>query len=288
MGQQGFTDEELEMLSEEERQAVLEGEAASEETQNSQENESEETSKDAEQSEGKSEGEAAAEADPETEEKIEEKPGGGKDESGKTPEIGNAQRPFVPVYQAESIEGIDEQLKALSKQLNEGEIDLEEFISQRDALREKQIEANLTQKFNQQSAEQLWNYERKLFFDQNPEYRDNKALNGALQFMFKELDTQENAGKSGLELLNEAKRLVDEQLGRSGGKPLTQPNQEPRQPAIEKTPPPKTLAHIPSAAGNETGRDEFSHLDGLDGVELERALSSLTPEQERRYLRGGV
>jgi hypothetical protein len=157
MGQQDFTDDELGMLSEEERKAVLDDEdTAQQELQGSEGSESPEPSGTPSESEAESAAEVAAESSDELPSGDEEKTDQPQEDGGKSVEE-NAQRPFVPVYQAESIEGIDEQLKELSKQLNEGDIDLEEFISQRDALRQKQIEANLTQKFNQQSAEQLWN-----------------------------------------------------------------------------------------------------------------------------------
>lgn len=47
---------------------------------------------------------------------------------------------------------------------------------------------------------------------------------------------------------------------------------------------PPTLGNMPAAESNSGG--EFSHLDNLTGVALERAVSKLSPEQQRRYLNG--
>jgi len=47
---------------------------------------------------------------------------------------------------------------------------------------------------------------------------------------------------------------------------------------------PPTLGNMPAAESNSGG--EFSHLDNLTGVALERAVSKLSPEQQSRYLNG--
>mgnify|MGYP000162127481 CR=1 FL=1 len=45
---------------------------------------------------------------------------------------------------------------------------------------------------------------------------------------------------------------------------------------------PPTIADVPSAASAHDG--EFGHLDGLEGVELEKAMQKMTAEQYERYL----
>jgi hypothetical protein len=283
MADHGFTEEELNALSEEERQAVTA------------------EYEDPTQIEGEDQGgeEPASTETPEGSAPTNDAPGDGQipadlaqpEAQGVTAEASAQQQPFMPVYKADSTDDVDTKIAELNEQLSNGDIDLEEFHKLRDPLIIAKATAQAMSEFNKQSQQQLWQYEQNLFFKQFPEYRDNAALSGALHHVFRSIDTEENAGKTGLEILNEAKRVVDEQLGRAGGTPATQPQGQPlqaqqRTPALDKTPPPKTLAHIPAAAANGTGRDEFTHLDNLAGVDLERALSKLTPEQEDRYLRG--
>ena len=48
---------------------------------------------------------------------------------------------------------------------------------------------------------------------------------------------------------------------------------------------PPTLGDVPAAAETGAGKDDkFTDLDRLSGMDLERALARLTPEEERQYL----
>jgi hypothetical protein len=40
---------------------------------------------------------------------------------------------------------------------------------------------------------------------------------------------------------------------------------------------------MPAAAAPEVGRGEFTHLDNLNGLDLERAVAALSPEQRERW-----
>jgi hypothetical protein len=110
--------------------------------------------------------------------------------------------------------------------------------------------------------------------------------------VFKQLDTEENAGKTGYELLLEAKELCQKRFrdmteGGSAPKLREDPTPKPKAPARESVQLPKTLADSIPADENPTNQDEFAHLDKMEGLEYEMALARLTPDQERRYL-GGV
>jgi hypothetical protein len=48
--------------------------------------------------------------------------------------------------------------------------------------------------------------------------------------------------------------------------------------------PPKTLASLPQAGIESEGQGEFSHLEQLSGLDLEKALARMTKEQQDRYL----
>lgn len=290
-----FTEEELAGLSEEERQAILEGE---EEEGNNVDNDKfddpgdEQTPVD---TPGEAEGAghpAATDATPEGDKEDE------KGEEAVSPAPRPAvtqpsQPPFVPTYQvdADQWDGIQTKLAELDQQLEEGDIDIVEYTRQRDPLIRQQTHIELAQQFNAQQAEQLWKHEQSMFFSQNREYRTDPVLNGALRSVFKQLDTEENAGKSGYELLLEAKQMVEARIGGATAKPQeeTKPDSppRPRTSARAGTQLPKTLADTIPADENQTNQDEFAHLDKLEGLDYERALAKLTPDQERRYL-GGV
>ncbi|NTV43687.1 MAG: hypothetical protein HGA63_10355 [Syntrophobacteraceae bacterium] len=196
--------------------------------------------------------------------------------------------PVLPVN-AELVE-IQEKLKAIDEAFNQGDLDQIEYQNQREPLLQQKFEISMAQRINEETAKQLWKYEQGLFFKDNPEYRENEFLNAALQRAFHKIDTAENAGKTGLELLNEAKKMVAEQIAAiTGQKAQGQHGQDPGdqakpKKALEGTNLPKTLGGLPASGANETSKDEFSFLDGLEGVELEMAVAKLTPEQERRYL----
>ena len=48
--------------------------------------------------------------------------------------------------------------------------------------------------------------------------------------------------------------------------------------------PPRTLANLPQAGVEAEGQGEFSHLENLSGLALEKALARMTPDQQERYL----
>ncbi|OPY05804.1 MAG: hypothetical protein A4E61_00168 [Syntrophorhabdus sp. PtaB.Bin184] len=230
--------------------------------------------------------------------------GGAGDDAGKAGEDAEKKPPAPPgpdktpfatmLPVSAKIEEIDAKLQDLDVQLDNGDIDIVAYSRNRDPLLQQKWEAQMSEKINQETARQIWRYEQGLFFRDNPEYRENEFLNAALQRAFQKVDTPENAHKTGLELLQEARAMVDEQIAAITGQ---KPKGEKTSDAGGKTPPsrqgkralddvdiPKTLAGLPTADQNDTGKDEFAYLDALEGMEYERAIARLTPDQERRYL----
>jgi hypothetical protein len=47
-----------------------------------------------------------------------------------------------------------------------------------------------------------------------------------------------------------------------------------------------SLAQLPEAGNEPEGEGEFSHLDRLSGMALEKALARMPLEQQERYLMG--
>ena len=276
-----YTDEELEMLSEEEREALTAEEDETPPPPADEEEireEAEPLADDKRVAEGSDQPGEEAEPPPPAEEP--------KQQAG-SPGV------FVPQLKSDvDVDAVKAEMAELKKQYEDGDLDLDQdaYEEQRDALRDQIKDHEHAIRYNQQMQEQLWQYEQDLFFKQFPEYRENVALRGALKEAFGVLDADEaNQGKSGLDLLSEARLMVEQMVRQSeqSPEPPSPPKREMRTPEMEKAPPPKTLAFTPPAAENETGRDEFAHLDRLQGPDLEEALAKMTPEQERRYLRMG-
>lgn len=170
---------------------------------------------------------------------------------------------FAPVYTGPSLAELDRRAAELDEQLENGDVDIIEYTKLRDPIVSARFEAGLVRKHH----ESQWRQEQDRFFSQHPEFRDDPALNGALQRAFRELDTPENAGKTGLELLTEAQRQIEESAAR----------------VLRERSDYSTYGR---SGGGTAGQSDFAYLDRLEGAALEAALSKLTTEEADRYLRG--
>lgn len=86
--------------------------------------------------------------------------------------------------------------------------------------------------------------------------------------------------------LHRAKRAVQSQLrALLGMESLPAPSESPATaPSVPRPVAPPTLGVVPTVDSNGPG--EFAHLDRLTGIEYEKALSRLNPDQRERYLIG--
>lgn len=182
-------------------------------------------------------------------------------ESAATPASPMPAFQFHPIYVGPSSQQLDEMAADLDRQLEGGDIDILGYTRLRDPIVSARFEAGLVQKHH----EGVWRSEQTQFFNDHPEFRDDPALNGALQRIFKSLDTAENGHKTGLELLNEARRQIEESAARVLRERRNDVQDDRSGPGI---------------------RIDFDHLDGLTGIALEDALSRLPAEEAERYLRG--
>lgn len=170
---------------------------------------------------------------------------------------------FTPTYAGPPVAQLDAIAKDLDRQLEEGDIDILEYTKLRDPIVQHRFEAMIVHR----AHESNWRHEQEQFFAANPEFQSDPALNGALQQAFKALDTQENSHKTGAELLDEARRQVEESAAR----------------VLRERGDYSTYGHSGRGTG---GHSDFAYLDRLEGAALETALSKLTTEEAERYLRG--
>ena len=170
---------------------------------------------------------------------------------------------FTPTYTGPPMAQLDAMAEDLDRQLEDGDIDILEYTKLRDPIVQHRFEATIVHR----AHESNWRQEQDQFFAANPEFQSDPALNGALQQVFKSLDTQENSHKTGSELLDEARRKIEE----SAARVLRERGDYP----------------TGGRSGRDTaGQSDFAYLDRLEGAALEAALSKLTAEEAERYLRG--
>ncbi|MDO8312872.1 MAG: hypothetical protein Q7T25_13130 [Sideroxyarcus sp.] len=205
---------------------------------------------------------------------------------------------FTHHYQAAPVEDYDTKVAELAaqkvelrRQMNEGDIDLDAYESQKDAivaqemiLREQKIKADISAEQNEQSSKARWLWDQERFFeaDANAIYKD-KYLLAAFDAAVRDLGGDEaNASKKGSWFLQEADKLVRARFNAPTQAAPAVKQTDGRKPDLSVVP--KTLAHLPAADIPQTGEvGEFDHLDRLNGLELEKAVSRLSEAERERY-----
>lgn len=212
--------------------------------------------------------------------------------------------PFMPRFEAIPVQDYDKQMadlierkKSLRTLYQEGEMTLDEYEDKRDAidgealaLREANLKATMAREQTEQIAKQRWEWEQERFFADpraaiyTPESLARKALNAAVIAL---AESPDNQSKPMSWFLEEADRQV-RSLGAQFAPPAA-PESKPAAAPSRKAKPavtvPPNLGDLPSAELPETSRDEWSHLDRLNGMELEQALAKMSLVDQERYLR---
>ena len=208
---------------------------------------------------------------------------------------------FVPAFTVPAVADFEGKMAALAarevalrEQLAAGDLDIAAYDAEKTAIIEGRADLRSEQRFasfaaeqNEQNQKARWQWEQSRFFEQDSStvYKD-PILFAALDASIKALAHQpENANKSSSWFLTQADSAVRKLFGGLGV-----PAQAPAAPA---KPPvsllqniPATLAAVPAAALPETGGgDEFAKLERLSGMDLERQLARMAPDEVTRYLR---
>jgi hypothetical protein len=208
---------------------------------------------------------------------------------------------FVPAFAVPAVADFEGKMAALAarevvlrEQLAAGDLDIAAYDAEKTAIIEGRADLRSEQRFasfaaeqNEQNQKARWQWEQSRFFEQDSStvYKD-PILFAALDASIKALAHQpENANKSSSWFLTQADSAVRKLFGGLGA-----PAQAPA--ALAKPPPsllqniPATLAAVPAAALPETGGgDEFAKLERLSGMDLERQLARMAPDEVTRYLR---
>jgi len=173
-----------------------------------------------------------------------------------------------------------EKFKAADLELDELLAKQRETEGKRTALREAKLKHEISVEQSQQAAEQEWRRGIQTFFARTKrtegiDYRGNKSLNAALDQAVKDLGNAKdkdgnyvNADKSGAWFLKEAHRQVTRDAGLAGqGGEAADEHADDRREAM--------------------GKADFERLDDLAGLDLEDEVAKMTPEEEDRWLRAG-
>jgi hypothetical protein len=209
------------------------------------------------------------------------------------------------VFTATAPEDAAEQIKALRtekatefKKLMDGEITPEEYSAKEDeilgkisAIDREVTTANVATKLTLENAQRSY-FERvnrlldSAKADEGIDYRGNKVLHAALDATVRDLATDPaNADKPEAWFLQTAHQMVKDSFNLSKPAPKDDPADK-KKTAAGKAPDlsgvPPTVRSIPAAADSEDG-GEFAHLGTLKGMQLERAVALMTPEQQQRW-----
>lgn len=213
------------------------------------------------------------------------------------------------VYDAKLPENYTEKLADLKTQEDElrtkfkaGEIEFDDFESQRDALvaerdtlNRQATKAELLEDINKQNAasedqrfEQTFIKSKQADKVDYTQEKNQKLFNTMLDEAI-----AENEGKSKQWLWEEAHKgvlrargltVVAAASGASAPVAAAKPATTSRKPPVEAAP--KTLAQVPGGDGPGDMGSEFAHLDSLDGDDLESAIAKMTPAQREKYASG--
>jgi len=221
-----------------------------------------------------------------------------------------------PIYQAQGGENLDQQLKDLAqarrdarRKYEEGELSEDQYDAELDRIEQERDKVNSARIRAEVSADmttqQLQREYRKtldgFFSDIKKSGFDYKAdaNKGALQHLDKTIKalSQTAEGEEGPELWREilgnahmvtaakfkipAQKAGGDDTGKDGKPNKAAEVARNRTPDLSKVPP--TVGRGPSAGTPSVNSDEFSHLDGLSGIALERAVARLTPDQQERW-----
>lgn len=187
----------------------------------------------------------------------------------------------------------------LRKQYDDGEITFDQYDTQKDVLAkdERDIEraidkAQIANDLSEQQRRNEWDSQCGTFLAAHAEYDGGKGerfehLNETLKAI---AVMPRNQGLTGPQLLEKAHKLVLAELNEApAAAPAPAADAKPAAKAAPAPAPklPPNLAHIPAAAGTETGESRFAALDRLQSTNYdayEAALAKMSPAEQSEYL----
>lgn len=177
---------------------------------------------------------------------------------------------------------IETVIAGLGGKLDEGELSFTEYNTELNQLNNKRLEIALQMEreatlaaVDQRKHAFEWEQAQKDFFGDNDFYGQDQIRVSALDAAVKQA-AQANEGKTYQEILAIADAQVKQSFGIKAGEeksPSTTPQDIPNL---------QTLGDVTAGAANPM-ETKFSHLDGLDGVQLEQAVANMSDADQQRW-----
>lgn len=194
----------------------------------------------------------------------------------------------------------DDELKAVEdgkakakKDFQEGVIDYDEYLDQRDAFNQQIWAHNMAVQMSSESVDTRWEWEQETFLtDQSNEWinNDDVVYSAFAATVNRIMSTDEGAVMPGPELLNKAREEVAKRFSPQGQQDrVDQEAEKEKQTALQNAKnkeagkqPPETLGGKPAAEVDD-GVSEFDWIDKLEGEAYEKAVQNLSEAQLKRY-----
>lgn len=317
MGNEKFTDEELELLTDEEREGLLDTSVTDDPVEDGDDAEAGAAAAAAEGDNAAAEaGEGGQGEGDEDEPAVAAAPDAGGEgkpdaaaaaaEPGEDDRAGAAPTPGMPQWQApenaeQRLAEIETEKDELARKFDEGELTGQEFRAQMKPLdkEEREIEqARFKASISTETVQHQWfNVTVPAFIADHPEYGEGSPLHGALDAEVRKLQTEASkAGRSQLDgaILDQAHRNVQSGIRKALGLPPLDERKPVPDPATGKAAKrelPPSLNSLP--ADDFTDPDDggkYAYLDRLadsDPMAFEDALAKLPEAEREAYLAAG-
>lgn len=186
---------------------------------------------------------------------------------------------------------LDEKEAAIDQQYDEGDIlftehkqALRDINKQRNALDRAELKAELAAEAYQTQIDNSWQASQEAFFSAHPEFKiDNEAKWAAFDQLVKN-ETKSVLDKGGAVGVPELERAYTK-YKQAFNIEAASPKQAKAPAAKNEGVVPPNLGKLPAATANDTDDGKFAHLDRLEGVAFEDALAKLSDAQRDEYLR---
>jgi len=287
MSIEGLSEEDLAMLTEEEREGLLDAE--DEGTDGDDQNDDDA-------------GDAGTGADGKADDKGDDSQDAGTDSN--TQGDGELDDPIIkptPLFKAElpaDIEAkrtaLDSQEDDLVKKFDEGDITFAEYNKElrslnrdRADLDRAELKAELAQEAQQSQVEQTWQTTANTFVAEHPLISKNETTWSSFDAIVRRVtaETMQKGEQPSRRDLEKAYKQWTEDLGISdAGTQKPQPKQK-KQNIV-----PPNLGKVPAATANDTDDGKFAHLDRLaesDPLAFEAALAKMSDAQRDEYMQAG-
>ena len=295
MSIEGLSEEDLAMLTEEERAGLLddedEGDGTDGDDQGNDNASDDDTDADG-KADDKGDDSQDAGADSNTQ-------GGGKDGEGQG-ELDDPIKP-TPLFKAELPADIEAKRTALDtqeddivKKFDEGDITFAEYNKELRSLnRERadldraELKAELAKEAQQSQVEQTWQTTANTFVAEHPLISKNETMWSSFDAIVRRVtaETMQKGEQPGRRDLEKAYKQWTEDIGISdAGTQKPQPKQK-KQNIV-----PPNLGKVPAATANDTDDGKFAHLDRLaesDPLAFEAALAKMSDAQRDEYMQAG-